>query len=235
MLAVYNKQAITEKSFVEMQERPVIRTLQAKVTPPAYTGLPSLLLNPNDGEISTLEGSAVTLNIETDKQLSHAEIIFGDSSRLPMEIAGHTANRSFTIRTSTTYYLKIFDKDSIDNDSPINYGIYIIPDEFPFAEIKQPAADVDLQGELSFPLIAELRDDFGFSALKLKGSVFRQGTDGDSTGFEIPLSYEVTDKGLAIPIIEETSCTGCHLCVDICPVDCIYSCTELGEREEVEA
>jgi indolepyruvate ferredoxin oxidoreductase alpha subunit len=51
----------------------------------------------------------------------------------------------------------------------------------------------------------------------------------------ISRSGVVTDKGLAIPIIDETSCTGCHLCVDICPVDCIFSQSELGEREEVEA
>ncbi len=51
----------------------------------------------------------------------------------------------------------------------------------------------------------------------------------------ISRSGELTDKNLAIPVIDETSCTGCHLCADICPVDCIFSTSALDKKEEVEA
>jgi indolepyruvate ferredoxin oxidoreductase alpha subunit len=51
----------------------------------------------------------------------------------------------------------------------------------------------------------------------------------------IAKSGEMTDKNLPIPIIDETQCTGCNLCKEICPVDCIFPVSELAEEEEVEA
>ena len=194
----YNKQAVSEKSTIEVRERPVIRTLQVKILPPAYTGLLSQLLDPNDGEITALPGSKIALNIETDKQLSKAEMIFADSTIFPMNVAGHTASFGFTAQFNTNYYIRVLDQNGIDNDKPIRYGLYLLPDEYPFAEIKQPAADVDLQGELRFPIITELRDDFGFSGVWLKGTVYRQGSADDSSNFKIRLPFDETDKGQAI-------------------------------------
>lgn len=51
----------------------------------------------------------------------------------------------------------------------------------------------------------------------------------------ISRSGEVTEKNLAIPIIDETQCTGCRLCAEICPVDCILSLSELKKGEGVKA
>jgi indolepyruvate ferredoxin oxidoreductase alpha subunit len=50
----------------------------------------------------------------------------------------------------------------------------------------------------------------------------------------IARSEAVTDKGLAIPVIDESLCTGCKLCADICPVDCILLKSDI-EKERVEA
>ena len=48
-------------------------------------------------------------------------------------------------------------------------------------------------------------------------------------------SGDLTDKKLSIPIIDEVQCTGCRLCAEICPPDCILSLTELRRGEGVEA
>ncbi len=48
-------------------------------------------------------------------------------------------------------------------------------------------------------------------------------------------SGEMTEKNLAIPIIDESLCTGCDLCAEICPVDCIFPLSKLAEGEGVEA
>ncbi|MFH1862170.1 MAG: indolepyruvate ferredoxin oxidoreductase subunit alpha, partial [bacterium] len=47
-------------------------------------------------------------------------------------------------------------------------------------------------------------------------------------------SDQVTEKNLAVPAIDETACTGCRLCAEICPVDCILSVSELNRKEGVE-
>ncbi|TKJ40058.1 indolepyruvate ferredoxin oxidoreductase subunit alpha [candidate division LCP-89 bacterium B3_LCP] len=49
----------------------------------------------------------------------------------------------------------------------------------------------------------------------------------------ISKSGDVTDKNLAVPVIDETLCTGCDLCAEICPVDCIFPVSELQKGEEV--
>jgi hypothetical protein len=193
-----NKQAESQRAWVEMQERPVIRELRAKIIPPSYTGLKPAMLAPNEGEIFALLGSKVQINIETDRQLLHARMIFADSTELPMQVAGHTAKVNFRLKESNQYAIHIFDTDSVYNDDPIQYGIYLLQDEYPYAEIKQPGADVDLQDNLSLPMITEIKDDFGFTSLWLKGTVYRQGSSKDSTDFQIKIPYKILEKGRAM-------------------------------------
>jgi len=42
----------------------------------------------------------------------------------------------------------------------------------------------------------------------------------------ISLIDEVTDKGLHKVEIDPETCTGCELCVQVCPVDCIIPMSE---------
>ncbi len=190
-----NRPAISEVGQILVRERPSVRNLQIKITPPSYTRLPVFLLPPNDGEISALMGSKVGVRIEADKQLSRAFILFSDSTHIPLKTVGHTATGEFTLKKNVNYTVHIFDSDSIGNDRPVEYSIYVLADEYPFAEIRQPGADVDLGDELSLPLFIEMHDDFGFSGLWLKGMVVRQGSSGDSTEFAFKLPYKILEKG----------------------------------------
>ncbi len=192
-----NRPAISPAGRVVVRARPMVRNLQVKVVPPAYSKLPAKLLPPNDGEITTLKGSLANLHIEADKQLSGAFVLFSDSTRLPLQVAGHTANGAFKVSKNLNYAIHIFDSDSIENSDPVEYSIFPLSDEYPFAEIKQPGADVDLGDELKMPLFVELRDDYGFSGLWLKGQVIRQGSGGDSSSFRMKLPYRKIENGKA--------------------------------------
>ncbi len=193
-----NRKAFSGSAMVDVEERPIIRNLQVKIVPPKYTGLPAKLLPPNEGDITALRGSKVHINIEADKQLSAAEVIFSDSTRLSLQTLGHTAQGNFMIKKNDGYYLHILDTDKIFNFNPINYYIYVLSDDYPYAEIKQPGGDIDLQNELIVPLFIEMRDDFGFSELWLKGILYRYGSDQDSTNFKVKLPFEIIKKGRAL-------------------------------------
>ncbi|MEJ2635349.1 MAG: hypothetical protein P8184_08660 [Calditrichia bacterium] len=52
--------AVSEKGTILIKERPLVRNLQIKITPPEYTGLPAQLLLQNDGEITALKFSIPT-------------------------------------------------------------------------------------------------------------------------------------------------------------------------------
>lgn len=193
-----NKKALSEKGRVEVQERPSIRSLQVKINPPAYANLKPVQLDPNAGEITALAGSRASLSLEADKLLSSAKIVFSDSNYVTMEVNGHTAHSSFNINKNLNYSIHITDHDSIPNSDPVVYGIYVIPDEKPYAEFKLPAADVDVQDNLTIPVVIDLRDDFGFSKLWLKGKIFRQGSAGDSSSFQMGIPYRLLEKGRAV-------------------------------------
>ncbi|OGB65670.1 MAG: hypothetical protein A2Y94_04745 [Caldithrix sp. RBG_13_44_9] len=193
-----NKSAVSEKARVEVQERPLLRAMQIKIIPPAYTGLKPVLLDPNQGEITALDGSQVFLSLESDKQLSSAVAVFSDSTKLSLKVSGHTANLSFSVHKNLNYYILLSDEESITNADPVIYGIYLLPDEMPYAEFKLPAADVDLQDNLNLPVLIELQDDFGFSKLWIKGKIFRQGSAGDSADFEMEVPFQLQEKGRAV-------------------------------------
>lgn len=182
---------------VQVRERPLIRNLQVKLIPPAYSRLPEQVLAPNDGDISALRGSRAELQIESDKQIRFGYVLFGDSQKTALKPLGHTARAEFKIMKNNSYTIHIFDADSIGNDDPVEYHIYPIPDEYPYAEIKQPDGDVDLGNELNVPLFIEMRDDFGFKKLRLIGTLYRQGEGGDSSHFELNLPYRLIEPGKA--------------------------------------
>ena len=194
----FRSQSVTsEMGTILIKERPVIRNFQVKIMPPAYSGLSPTLLPANDGEITALRGSRVEINIETDKQLTKAYILFSDSTQVPLRISGHTAHGSFIVEKNILYTIKVFDQDSIANYKPVEYSIFPLNDEYPFAEITQPGKDVDIENELELPLFIELHDDYGFSNLFLKGYIFRASSPKDSSEFQLKLPYKIVEKGKA--------------------------------------
>ncbi len=192
-----NRPMVSAPGKVVVRQRPLIRNLQIKVVPPRYTHLEPQLLPPNDGEITALRGSQVHVRIEADKNIDHGFILFSDSSRITLKALGNTATTVFQIKQPLAYTIHIFDREGIENDEPVQYHIFPIADEFPYAEIKQPEGDVDLENELKLPLFVEYRDDFGFRKAVLKGVLIRGGSTGDSSQFEMKLPFKLFQKGKA--------------------------------------
>jgi hypothetical protein len=189
--------ALSESGTVQVNKRPNIHHLQLKVIPPKYTGLPSDLLSPNEGDVTALRGSKIAFQIEADKQLARAEVVFGDSSKISLQPRGHIASGDFILSKNITYYFKVLDTALIPNNNPIVYTIYALNDDYPYAEIKQPGEDVDLQDDLVLPIFIEIRDDYGFSELWLKATVYRLASGEDTTNFAMKLPYNLIEKGKA--------------------------------------
>ncbi len=193
-----DREAKSSPGQIMVKERPMVRNLQVKIMPPSYSRLPDKLLEPNKGDITALKGSKAEIRIESDKQLSKGYVQFSDSSRNQLKIAGHTAEASFGVKKSVNYAIHIYDQDSVDNDQPVEYHVYPLTDEYPYAEIKQPGQDVDLGDELVVPLLTELRDDYGFGGAWLKGVLIRQGSSGDTSSFKMKLPYSQNEPGKAL-------------------------------------
>ncbi|RMG63881.1 MAG: hypothetical protein D6715_10560 [Calditrichaeota bacterium] len=183
---------------VLVRERPQVQTLQVKLTPPAYTGLKPQLLDPNQGEVSALKGTSVQLEVVSSKPLSRAFLLFQDSTRLPLQVRENRAQGQFIVKKDGWYQVHILDRDSIPNYRPIQYALFAVPDEFPFVEVVLPGRDVDLASDLKVPLQVKVRDDFGFTDLKLHGRLIRAGSLGDTTRFSLKLPIRRTGAGAGI-------------------------------------
>lgn len=198
MATLVNRPAVSEKGEVIVKERPFVRELQAKLTFPAYTRLPASFLPPNDGEVTALKGSRVDLEVEANKKLERAWILFQDSTQIPLSVVENKARGNFTIERDAQYQIILFDSDSISNYQPVKYSVFMLTDEVPFVEIAKPGQDLELGNELRVPLLLNLRDDFGFSKLLLKGRHIRAGSTGDTSDFAISLSYQTLDQNRAV-------------------------------------
>ncbi len=193
-----NRQARSEKGVVTVKERPYIRELQARLTFPRYTRLPETLLPVNDGEVTALKGTVVELRIETNKSLAAAEIVFKDTTRVEMMVQENRARGEFVVEKDNQYRVLVRDLEGVENYQPVQYAVFVLQDESPFVEIARPGQDLELGEELQIPVLVNLRDDFGFSGLELKGKHVKAGGRGDTSHFALRVNYQVLEQGRAI-------------------------------------
>jgi len=189
--------AASDKGIITVKDRPMVRGLQIKVTPPTYTGLSPQLLAPDEGNFSALKGSTIQFHVESNRQLSGALLSFSDSTNQQLSIKGHVAEGAFQVTNANNYHIQIRDNENISNYDPVEYSIFILPDEYPYAEFRIPGEDIDLEDRLNTPILVEYRDDFGFSKARLKGEVIRAASSGDTSTFEIKLPLRKIEKGKA--------------------------------------
>ncbi|HUL44047.1 MAG TPA: DUF4175 family protein [Bacteroidota bacterium] len=177
---------------VTVLDRPLIRRLQLTVTPPSYTHLPSKILDPNTGDVTSYPGSAVVLKLTASKELSSAKLIFNDSTSRELTKRGMDAENTFVLRKNGSYHISLKDADGLSNIEPVEYVLRIIPDEYPSVEILSPGKNVDLTSEMSVDLVLRLKDDFGFSRLRLEyrlaESKFEKPAE-EFTTLDIPLPH----------------------------------------------
>ncbi|MCX8010432.1 MAG: hypothetical protein N3A61_04715, partial [Ignavibacteria bacterium] len=157
----------SEKYFVEVVNRPIIKSLQVKVIPPVYSKLPVQDYEDN-GDINALYGSAITINLTANKNLSEAKIIFSDTSQIKFDVQNHKAITKFIARKNLTYRIFIFDEDKNENLNPVEYQIKVSNDNPPFIALVKPEnKNINLTDDMRVSTLVKIKDDFGFSNLTL--------------------------------------------------------------------
>ncbi len=179
---------------VVVNKRPIVRTLQAELFFPRYTGLSPKILEENEGQITALRGTRVKFQIRANKPLKKAELVFKNQKALPLRVLGREAHGQFRVWKKDIYFIRLWDAKGYTNAEPIRYTISAIPDQPPVVQIQQPGQDVDLTEEMILPLEIQAEDDFGFSGAKLFYRVQHavQVTQGD-TSFQ-PLALSLGDQ-----------------------------------------
>ncbi|MCI0595356.1 MAG: hypothetical protein L0Z48_02315 [candidate division Zixibacteria bacterium] len=178
----------TETFQIEVVDVPYLTHLRARVKSPSYAGLPLREGADNDGNLTALTGSRVTLSFEAQKPLSAATLVFDDSQAVPARLDGKKGTAEFTITRAGHYKLLVRDKDGNANIDPIEYEIRPIPDEPPQVAITRPGGDRDLTEQLFETLGIEAQDDFGFSSLQLHFTIASERAPERQKVLNLPLN-----------------------------------------------
>jgi len=152
---------------ISVLDKPIVRSFHLKLTPPRYTKLPEKELEENSGDVSAYKGTKISLHLTSSKELKTGTIQFSDSSSLPMNVKGKQADIAFPLIAEKQYHVELEDENSLRNDNPITYRLAIIPDEFPTATIVIPGKNIDADESMQLDMQLQLKDDFGFSKLRL--------------------------------------------------------------------
>lgn len=157
----------SDKFTINVIDRPLIRSMHLTVTSPSYTRIPARVLEENVGDVTAYPGSRVNLDLTSSKELTSASALFSDSSGVKMRVDGVNAVAVIQIKKGKKYRLLLHDKKGLTNLDPVEYTIKVIPDEYPTVEVLAPGKNIDLTEEMKLDLFVRLKDDFGFSKLRL--------------------------------------------------------------------
>lgn len=169
----------SEVQRVDVVDRPRVIGISLAIFYPDYTGKGPLTISENNGSFSAVVGSRVNMKIESNLGVESAELIFEDSSRLPLALTNKIGEVSLLVDKSRSYHIRLRDHLGERNPDPIEYYITAVPDEYPSVEVIRPGYDANLNDEMLVPFLVRIFDDYGFTSLALKYSIVHQGRPGE--------------------------------------------------------
>lgn len=185
----------TEIQKVDVVDRPRVTGIKLSLFYPEYTGLEPTLIDENNGSFSAIVGTRVNMTVTSNLPVDQAFIVYEDSSRQTLEIAGDRIEGSLRVDKSRAYYLHLVDALGEVNPDPIEFYITAIPDEYPSIDIIRPGYDVNLSERMILPLKARIYDDYGFSSLVLKYSLVLGGRASEENVAILHYSDRIKTEG----------------------------------------
>ncbi|MEJ2103970.1 MAG: hypothetical protein P8X47_05265 [Ignavibacteriaceae bacterium] len=184
---------------IKVIDRPVVKTLDLEIIPPAYSGIPKTVQKDN-GNVQALVGSRVKLNISSTKKLNEANLEFSDSTKTGMKTNEESAAGFFNIKKDNSYKIALIDENGNANIAPITYEIKVTYDAFPEIELVAPNKNVMLANDNRVALLAKTSDDYGFSRLhlnyRLSSSKYELPQD-NFTSVEIPINKSQLEQDIS--------------------------------------
>jgi hypothetical protein len=199
----------SEEYKISITSRPVIKSVKITVYPPAYTKLPSRVIE--GSEIYTITGSKVYVELDASDELSKSLLVFNSGNEMNMELNGINAAGSFTASSNGSFKINIFknfgDKE-ISNSNPQDYSVRVYPDEYPKINIIEPESETQASNTKEVLLRSRITDDFGFTKMRLVYKLSKSKysppdkdyrfadipiKNTDATGLEVPYQWNLSD------------------------------------------
>ncbi len=153
---------------VSVLERPFVSRIRLDYAFPTYSGLVPRTVDENNGDITALKGSDVTVTVTAGKPLDAAALVLGSGRRIELSRRGpSTFTGVIAVNGSGTYSIELLDTDGLSNRTPPVYSIVAVRDEYPLARIVEPGEDRELPHDMMLPLTISAIDDYGILRLRL--------------------------------------------------------------------
>jgi hypothetical protein len=121
----------------------------------------------DNGNVTALVGTRVNIILSSTKDLGRAYLEFTDSTIIDLDVKDNTAAGRIYVKRDNQYMIKLVDKIGNDNLSPISYQINALTDAYPSIKMIAPSMNIKLANDNRVDLSVEVKDDYGFSSLKL--------------------------------------------------------------------
>ncbi len=178
-----------------------VESMKLVTTYPEYLQLPDNIEYTPNGDVATVIGSTVTLQIATNRPLASGKITWDDGEEVAMIIAGddqQDATVSFVVNENRTFRYRIEDVGGQVVESAAPAFVSALQDQPPTLELMRPTAAIPLTplGEITF--VADVNDDYGIAAVEL---VYQRGAFEPGTKLPehvIPLTVKTGETGRPI-------------------------------------
>ncbi len=177
----------SEQYRVKVVDKPRVINLKLTFDYPEYTKLQRVVLNENDGNITAIPGTKVTIEAQANKPVRSATLVFNESVEKDMKIQKNKARAQVRISKDDSYHIQLSDSSGNKNQDPIEYSITVVSDDYPQVEIVEPGEDRDLTESMELGLFIRAEDDYGFSGLKLIYQILSGGMESREKKEDIPV------------------------------------------------
>jgi len=164
----------TDTVHISVLDRPIVRSMAGRISPPAYAGLPSSDFTEQSADVTALTGSVVDVVVTSTKRLQKALLrvvrgagVQADTQTVAMAIKGAQATGSFVVRTAGSWSIALHDVDGQASADPVWWNIVALGDGYPTIGLIQPSSNVDIDPTAKLPILVSVTDDYGFSSLTL--------------------------------------------------------------------
>jgi hypothetical protein len=161
---------------IEVQAPPTVDRLVATMTPPPYTGLPTVREERQDFQLPI--GTQLGLEIYTAGDTHSGTITFHSDPATAQDLDAHPEDPvqllySFPITESGTFNLHLAGASGFRNLVALDYRITAVPDRPPTIELARPGVsnlEVTTRGVVPFQVLVD--DDYGLTLVELLVSRF---------------------------------------------------------------
>lgn len=160
--------------------QPKVSGAMVTVQPPTYTGRAKETFPLESGEIKALEGSTITLEVESNRPLSGGILsvkpLNDNGDVLPKEVqsdrvSGHSVQFTWVAHASSQISATIKDIRSTPSEKPLRVKLKVTPDQVPVVDLSSPELMVLATPRTELPFVALVEDDHGLAKVSMVRSL----------------------------------------------------------------